>query len=214
MAIISHFIILKIAYKYITALDFFHRLMLAFPAIMWEDSALSELFHADYLEIMTVLMCRLRAHIESVTGYIIMCIHLRFNMQEERNSGLCWGFVAPCSCIWTPAHPQPVTSCIRQKCLMAVHPLTALEARFFSSAVLCSWCLQVTLRAFLLTRYRAVAVPLLLILPMVQGCCFPKWPRKPPKGILELKLTNSFLWSSEPFLVPAESMLCQKKYAD
>lgn len=131
-------------------------------------------------------------------------------MQEERNSGLCWGFVAPCSCIWTPAHPQPVTSCIRQKCLMAVHPLTASGSSVLQKCCAMQLTSAITLRAFHLTRYRAVAVPLLLILPMIQGCCFPRWPRKLPKGRTELKLTNSFLWWSQPFLAPAESMLCQK----
>lgn len=147
--------------------------MLAFPAVMWEDSALIELFRNND----RVLMFGLRAHIESVTGYIVLCVHLRFNMQEGRNSGLCWVFVAPCPCIWTPAHLQPITSSIRQKCLVGFHPLTASGSSVLQQCSAMHLTSAVTLRVFCLTRYRAVAVPLLLILPMAQDCCSPRWPK-------------------------------------
>lgn len=159
--------------------------MLTFPAVMWEDSALIELFHADYLEIMTEFSCADWEQTLKVSQatYIIVCIHLRVNMQKERNSGLCWVYVAPCSCIWTPAHSQPVTSFIRQKCLMAFHPLTISWSSVLQQCCAMQLTSAVTLSAFFLSRYRAV----LLILPMAQDCCSPRWPRKPPKGGVELK---------------------------
>lgn len=103
-----------------------------------------------------------------------------------------------------PLHQEPCpfihsqsTSCIRQKCRTALYFVIASGNSFLQQQCDLQLTLAVTLSEFVLTRYRAVEVVLTLIPPFglrlqdLSHSFSPQCPKKPPRGRVELKLTNS-----------------------